>query len=242
MLIGIPRAATVANQVGLRPHNLLNSYWLSASPASCTSRKIDLSAKFFIPYLAQIDTCALNKSVETSSIYPIGLLDAARLKRRLIASAYSRWIAIQDWHVALTLNFDSNVSREAAVQAARIYWQRLDVELFGSNSVKRRNMRLPRACFIEGENDVRNWHYHAAVRLPVTDGCCWNPALISSPQRFGDVLVERWKDMREAGRFSKATPIYNAAGWATYISKDAGKGECDLCTSTSHFPRNSDTM
>lgn len=180
--------------------------------------------------------------MENSSIYPTGLLDAARLKRRWIASAYSRWIAIQDWHVALTLNFDRNVSREAAVQAARIYWHRLDVELFGGNAVARRNTRITRACFIEGETGTRNWHYHAAVQLPVADHCRWETTIVSSPQNFGGVLVERWGHVQEAGRFSKATPIYSAAGWATYISKDAGKGDCDFCTSTSHFPRNSDTM
>jgi hypothetical protein len=192
MLIGMPRAATVENQVRLRPHNLLNSYWVLTSPTSCTSKKIDLSEKFFIPYLARIDTLALNKSVETSSIYPTGLLDAARSKRRWIASAYSRWIAIQDWHVALTLNFDRNVSREAAVQAARIYWHRLDVELFGTNAVARRNTRITRACFIEGERGARNWHYHAAVQLPVADHCRCDTTIVSSPKNFGDVLVERW--------------------------------------------------
>lgn len=181
-------------------------------------------------------------SVEISPTHPTSLLAVARTKRTPIASHYARWIAEHEWHVALTLNFDSNVSRDTAEKAARAYWQHLDVELFGSNAVARRNMRLPRACFIEGETGVRNWHYHAAVQLPVVDGCRWDVALISSPQRFGDLLVERWKAMREAGRFSKAEPIYDAAGWATYISKDAGKGDCGLCISTSHFTRNSDTM
>lgn len=181
-------------------------------------------------------------SVEISTTHPTRLLTAARSKRLRIASCYASWIADHEWHVALTLNFDSGVSRYAAVQAARIYWQRLDVDLFGNNAVARRKTRLPRACFIEGEAGVRNWHYHAAVQLPVADSCRWDAALVGSPQRFGDVLVERWKAMREAGRFSKAEPIYDAAGWATYISKDAGKGDCDLCTSTSHFTCNSDTM
>jgi hypothetical protein len=180
--------------------------------------------------------------VKTLPTHSTSLLDFARSKRLRIASSYAHWIADLGWDIALTLNFDSNVSRDAAVRAARIYWQRLDVDLLGSNAVARRNTRLPRACFIEGEAGVRNWHYHAAVQLPVADACRWNAALISSPQHFGDVLLERWNVMREAGRFSKAEPIYDAAGWATYISKDAGKGECDLCTSTSHFTCNSDTM
>lgn len=171
-----------------------------------------------------------------------GLLHVARAKRLRIASSYAHWIAEQEWHVALTLNFDSDVSRDAAVCAARIYWQRLDVELFGSNAVQRRGTRVARACFIEGEAGVRNWHYHAAVQLPVANGCRWDTGVNGSPERFGGMLVERWREMREAGRFSKAEPIYDAAGWATYISKDAGKGECGLCTTTSHFICDSDTM
>ncbi len=181
-------------------------------------------------------------SVETSLTQPTGLLHAARTKRLPIASCYARWIAGHRWDVALTLNFDSNVSRDAAVRAARVYWQGIDTELFGSNAVRRHKIRLQRACFIEGETGVRNWHFHAAVQLPALDDCRWDAAVVGSAERFGDLLVERWREMREAGRFSKAEPIYDAAGWATYISKDAGKGECDLCTTTSHLTFDSDTM
>jgi hypothetical protein len=48
--------------------------------------------------------------------------------------------------------------------------------------------------------------------------------------------------MREAGRFSRSERIYGVPGWLACISKDVGKGECELCTATSHITRDSDTM
>jgi hypothetical protein len=197
---------------------------------------------FSILYLAKSDASPLNKSVENLLTKPTSLLRVARSNRLQIASSYSRWIAEHEWHVALTLNFDSDVSKHAATRAARTYWHRFDLELFGSNAVQRRGLRLPRACFIEGETGVRNWHYHAAIQLPMKDCCRLDPAIAGSPERFGALLLERWDAMREAGRYSKAEPIYDVAGWATYISKDVGKGECELCTVTSHFHDDRDTM
>lgn len=159
-----------------------------------------------------------------------------------MASCHARWIASYRWDIALSLNFGSYVSKDAAVSAARVYWHRLDVELFGSNAVKHRKIRLPRACFIEGEAGVRNWHYHAAVQLPGVNACLRNLSITASLERFSGVLVDRWRLMREAGRFSKAEPIYDVAGWANYISKHAGSGECEFCTTTSHLTCDSDTM
>lgn len=173
---------------------------------------------------------------------PTSLLRVARSNRLAIAASHARWIGGKHWDIALTLNFDSDVSRDAAVRAARTYWQHIDVELFGSNAVRRHGARLPRASFIEGEKGVRNWHYHAAIQLPAQDACRLDAAIAGQPERFGELLVERWRAMREAGRFSKAEPIYDVAGWATYISKDVGKGECELCTITSHFTDDCDTM
>ena len=174
--------------------------------------------------------------------HPSTQLHAARCHRLPIAADYARWLSRQHWDVALTLNFGPDISRQAAVQAARIYWQRMDVEIFGGNAVQRRGIRLGRACFLEGETGVRNWHYHAAVQLPPLDACRCNAAIAGSAERFGDALLHRWSGMREAGRYSKAEPIYGAAGWVTYISKDVGKGECELCTATSYITGNSDTM
>jgi hypothetical protein len=172
----------------------------------------------------------------------IGRLQTACRKRLPIASEYVRWLSAYRWHVALTLNFRADVRRQDAVRAARVYWQRIDVELFGSNAVQRRGMRLGRACFIEGEAGVRNWHYHAAVQLPAMEDCRWDAAMVSSPARFGDALMHRWSSMREAGRFSRSEQIYGEQGWLDYISKDVGKGDCELCTATSHITRDSDTM
>jgi len=169
-------------------------------------------------------------------------LQAARSSRTPLATSLASWLEGQRWDIALSLNFAANVSRQLAVQTACTYWQRLDVALFGSNAVQRRKTRLPRACFIEGETGVRNWHYHAAVQLPPADAYRRNPGLPATAPEFADALIGRWLAMQEAGRYSKAEPIYGIAGWLTYISKDAGKGECEFCTATSHIISDSDTM
>ena len=156
-----------------------------------------------------------------------------------ISNAYSRWIQEFDWNIALTLNFDSGVHREKAEEAARHYWNQVDKALFGKIAVRKRKIRLPRACFLEGEEGVRNWHFHCVVQMPKAELLdVGSQVRCVSDTEFCEWLLEEWKKIDEAGKFSKAEPLQFARRWVQYISKCSFKEDESFCPTTSPLPIN----
>ena len=147
------------------------------------------------------------------------------------------WLAPIKWDLAISLNFRSDIGREQAIAAARVFWQKFDCEMFGATQVKAHKKRVIRACFIEGEKGVRNWHYHIAVQMPNFSIDAIDQQHASDRIKlFGEVLLERWSRMREAGEYSISEPVYDADGWLKYVSKEVNLLGCGLCTITSHLP------
>ena len=143
--------------------------------------------------------------------------------------------------MALTLNYRANITREGAVRAASHYWNKLDRVYLSSNDVRRRNTRIPRACFIEGEHCGRNWHYHVALKVPKTLVES-SASLAQAQQSFAQQLIWHWNAMSEAGAYSTAKPIHDTRGWLDYISKDVNSADCEICLRTTHIDCSSDTM
>ena len=141
--------------------------------------------------------------------------------------AYVAWLCNLPLSVALTLNFRADIHQMQARSAARHFWRLVDTQVWGANAVKRHNAKLIRVCALEGEAQVRNWHYHVAVQLPAH----WQT------NEFHDLLLNTWSQMREAGKYSMCTAIHDRMGWLNYICKDVRcKGEA-LCLATSHIPQ-----
>lgn len=150
-------------------------------------------------------------------------------------SAYSDWLCQYEWHIAVSLNMRANINKSTAQLAARHFWHKLDCDTFGCTQVKKHKTRIVRACFIEGETAVRNFHYHAAVQLPFLAG---STLLLNDARvvRFAEMIKLRWEELQEAGKYSVCTHIHNSAGWVKYICKDAGRGDSEFCALTSHLP------
>ena len=150
---------------------------------------------------------------------------------------YLNWLAPIKWDLALSLNFRADIGREQAIAAARVFWHKLDYEMFGAAQVKTHKKRVTRACFIEGEKNVRNWHYHIAVQMPHNSiEAIGGEHTFDRIRLFGEVMLERWSKLREAGEYSIVKPIYDAEGWLKYICNDVNLLGCGLCTITSHLP------
>ena len=164
------------------------------------------------------------------------------IRQARLHQGYVSWLSAHDWDIALTLNFKPDIRKETARKAARHYWQKLDCWLYGSNAVQRNNTRLPRVCFLEGEDQGRNWHIHSAIKAPAPDAI--KPKIAGEDFKLGmcAALTKRWEETFEAGRFSKAELIYDCAGWVRYISKDVNIDDCEFCLTTSHIADRRDTM
>lgn len=141
--------------------------------------------------------------------------------------AYVAWLSALPLSVALTLNFRADIHQMQARSAARHFWRLVDTQVWGGNAVKRHNAKLIRVCALEGEAQVRNWHYHAAVQLPEH----WQI------NEFYDLLLSTWSQMREAGKYSMCTAIHDRMGWLNYICKDVRWSGEALCLATSHIPQ-----
>ena len=143
---------------------------------------------------------------------------------RLIA-AYKEWLKPADTAipVAVSLNYRAHIKRTPAVLAAQQFWQRVDCAVHGSK-VKRKGMRVPRACMLEGDGTERNYHYHAMVELP--EGWTY--------KAFSELLLNTWESLREAGRYTEIALCYDASGWMDYICKDMKISTDVLCLATSH--------
>ncbi len=153
-----------------------------------------------------------------------------------MAPHYSEWIGRYDFHVAGTLNFTANTSREKAEEAALKYWHRIDCALFGATQAKKNKERLVRACVLGGESKLHNWHYHCAVQLPTR----WRGHSLELDTglyqlEFCAYLLERWEWFEEAGKFSVFEPIENKARWLKYICEEEGYGEGEFCARTTYL-------
>lgn len=143
-----------------------------------------------------------------------------------LKSIYVDWLTPEGStnSVAVNLNFKPYISRDGAVSGAKHFWNKIDHAVYG-NRVKRKGMRIPRACVLEGDGVARNHHYHAIVQLPDE----W------TYEDFEALLDGTWKTMCEAGRYTKIKPVYFAEGWVKYICKEVkADGDC-LCLVTSHI-------
>ena len=107
---------------------------------------------------------------------------------------YQNWLSQFPWHVAFTMNMRANISKSAAQSAAQYFWHKLDCDTFGCTQVKKHKARLVRACFIEGETGVRNFHYHAVVQLPVMPYGS-TQSHDERVARFGEMLKLRWEQL-----------------------------------------------
>lgn len=153
---------------------------------------------------------------------------------RLLPKAYAEWLDEHDWDVALTLNYRADICYLRAVDAAKHFWNAVDCEVFSWNDVFRRGIRVPRCCFIEGDDEIANWHYHMAVRVPkryYEKNLDLNRS--ECVDKFCGLLTTQWGVLMESGRFTKSKPIYDKRGWLDYISKSAGEQDQALCLATS---------
>ena len=148
-----------------------------------------------------------------------------------LQSAYLHWLCPtpDSYAIAFTMNYRAGIPHAVAVEAAKQFWQRVDHAVYPARQVKR-GMRVPRVCMLEGQQGVRNWHYHVAAALPHG----WDEA------SFKTLLIGTWEGLREAGNFSDVQSIYWATGWVNYICKDIRHSTDGLCLATSHLRRLSD--
>lgn len=73
--------------------------------------------------------------------------------KRDLPKAYTEWLDKHDWDIALTLNYRPDIRYLQAVNAAQHFWNAIDREVFSWNDVFRRGSRVPRCCFIEGDDE-----------------------------------------------------------------------------------------
>lgn len=146
--------------------------------------------------------------------------------KKPLQTACVNWLDNQiTWDIALSLNFRAHITRDQAVRAAKQFWQRVDCAVYGSK-VKRKGLRVPRVCVLEGDGHSRNYHYHAAVAVPEQQ----------QPAEFQHFLLSSWQQFGEAGRYSHVEPCTNSQGWLDYICKDMNTSMDVLCVETSHIP------
>lgn len=161
-------------------------------------------------------------------------------KERL-KQAYEDWSNNVDWDISITLTFTCDIRKENATAIAAIYWNKVDGVFYTQNDIRRRGIRVQRICYLEGWAGVRNWHYHAAVKMPVSfETTAGNPH--DRKMQFGELLLNTWMYFYQAGRHSMVRPIYDRQGWLGYISKDAVREDCGVCTTTTHISDDSDMM
>lgn len=154
----------------------------------------------------------------------IALITLNIIMLNTLAKNHTDWLATYDWDVALTLDYKANTTQRQVEKANRCYWQRIDCKLFGATQVKK-GKRLQRAVFVETGRSGMNWHVHAAIKLAdCTDLCIAEQQVGYTAETLGKMLIQEWVRFDEAGRFSVAKAVYDAAGWVRYISKDAGRG------------------
>jgi len=146
----------------------------------------------------------------------------ARRQMRNASEGFAQWALTERWHLALTLDCVSGISRERAERAARLFWQRVDCELYGAGQVRRQNKRLKRMCYWHGDAAAaRNWHLHCAVQLDIQDADWRQDAgLADLAKQFGERLAWHWQELREAGSYCKIELIDSEVGWTRYIRRE----------------------
>lgn len=141
---------------------------------------------------------------------------------RAAAMAYADCAKTQEWHIALTLDFESGISRGEAERVAKHFWQKVDSAAFGNGQVKRQGKRLKRICFWHGDdNEGRNWHLHAAVKLErLTDDWRTQEAMRKRAVLFAEGLRLYWLELKGAGQYCKSELVRDNAAWLHYIRKE----------------------
>lgn len=145
--------------------------------------------------------------------------------------AFADWIIQLKPRISVTLDYVSGVREHQIVPAARHFWNGIDVELYGKSLVKKRGVRLPRACFRHGTDRQHNWHYHCAVQMP-------DPAaFLGTEDDFCSVLRRRWELIKEAGLHARIEPVRSQKAWSLYLSGEEKLDGSSWCTETSHIPQ-----
>jgi hypothetical protein len=133
--------------------------------------------------------------------------------------AYINWLEEYEWDVAFTLDFRAEVHRERAGSSARAFFHKLDCSIFGSTKVKG-GRRIRRACFFEGEANVRNWHIHGVLQLPPAAEAPEKASNLLIPAHFHAHMLSQWESQEFSGRYSKINGIHDKTGWLSYITKE----------------------
>jgi len=158
---------------------------------------------------------------KTSANTKRAIADAQRQMKNA-GAAHAAWAQTERWHLALTMDCASGINRQRAEQAAQVFWQRVDCELYGAGQVKRQGKRLKRMCYWHGDaTQARNWHLHSVVQLDIQDADWRQDAVLEQlATQFGERLAWHWRKLREAGYFCKIELINSEAGWTNYIRKE----------------------
>ena len=141
-----------------------------------------------------------------------------RIPKANMRTEMRRWLKTLDWNVAATFTFADEVSERTAQKIMRKFWVLVDDRLYG-NEVKRRKRRCNRINVIEGGANGKRIHFHSAILRPCDR--------FHSDNQFCHFLTELWKE--QFGRHFKIqiVSLYDANGWAQYITKNVSRADCD---------------
>jgi hypothetical protein len=141
-----------------------------------------------------------------------------------VIDAYIQWVQQDTWDIFINLNFESGISKQRAIRAARNFCNREDVLIY-KNKALRKNMRIKRAMCLEGD-EVSNYHYHGVWQVP---------AQIDDIPKFCAKMLSHWNEVSGSGLYSKIEPIDDLHKVVPYICKRVNNPETGLCLETSHF-------
>lgn len=160
--------------------------------------------------------------------------------QRQMPAAWATALQSHPFDVVGTLDYKGGTNRQTALEAAMVFWSRVDRSVFGSTQVQRHGMRLQRVCFFEhGHNrhptdhEVRlasshaaetrnpNWHYHFFVR---------GGGQFATADVLVELLKAQWARIHEAGTHGIVEPLDPDKGsWSGYLCWKS-QGWCELAS------------
>jgi hypothetical protein len=165
--------------------------------------------------------------------------------QRQMPRAWAAALQSHPFDVVGTLDYKGGTNRQTALEAAMVFWSRVDRVVFGSAQVQRHGARLQRVCFFEhghnrrptdrevklasshaAETRIPNWHYHFYVR---------GGGRYPSPDELVALIKSQWARIEEAGKHGIVEPYDPEKGsWSGYLCWKS-QGWCEL-TSTWFSP------
>lgn len=134
--------------------------------------------------------------------------------------AYINWTQLYDWKIEFSPNFLPDISRERARKMLKQFWEQVEVREFGHKRNGQSKAKIKRMCFIEGDGQNLQVHYHCAVQLPPLH------SKIESAEeraqrlvRFCARLKMAWEQSQAAGHHTTCEPIKSFEGFTVYICK-----------------------